>query len=58
MDNFKFKIIVTEINPVDGFKNILDTSEERISDLKDRSVANTQIKTQSGKKNAKIKKIP
>ena len=59
MDNFKLKIIVTEIkNPVDGFKNILDTSEERISDLKDRSVENTQIKTQSGKKNAKIKKIP
>lgn len=56
MDNFKFKIIVTEIkNSVDGFKNILDTPEERISDLKDRSVENTQIKTQSGKKNAKIK---
>ena len=52
MDNFKLKIMVTEIkNLVDGFKNMLNTSEEKISDLKDRSVENIQIKVQNGKKN-------
>lgn len=41
MDNFKLKIMVTEIkNSGDGFKNILKALEEKISDLKDRSVEN------------------
>lgn len=59
MDNFKLKITGNgNKNSVDGFNNILDTSEERISDLEDKSVENIQIKAHSGKKNVKIKKNP
>lgn len=59
MNNFKLKIMVIEImNSVDGLKKILNTSQKRVSDLKDRSVENIQIKVQTGKKNVYIKNIP
>ena len=52
MDNFNLKIMVIEIkNSVDKFKNMLNTSEEKVGDLKDRSVENIQIKVWNGKKN-------
>lgn len=52
MDSFNLNITVIEIkNSVDGFKNMLNTSEEKVHDLKDRSVENTQIKLWNGKKN-------
>lgn len=41
MNNFKLKIMVIEImNSVGGPKKILNTSQKRVSDLKDRSVEN------------------
>lgn len=52
MDSFNFNITVIEIkNSVDEFKNMLNTSEEKVRDLKDRSVENIQIKLRNGKKN-------
>lgn len=37
-------------NLVDGFNNRWDTSEERISELEDRSIENTQIEKQKKEK--------
>lgn len=45
------KNTITEIsNSIDGLNSRLDTAEERISKLKERSVENSQIESQGEKK--------
>ena len=51
MEILEVKNIISEIsNSIDGLNSILDTAEERISKLEERSVENNYIESQAGKK--------
>lgn len=55
------KNIISEIgNSIDGLNSTLDTAEERISKLEERSVENKYIESQAEKKrmkNARVKEM-
>lgn len=51
MEILEAKNIISEIsNSIDGLNSILDTAEERISKLEERSVENNYIESQAEKK--------